>query len=164
MKQESAQKLLDIQSHDLLLVAMGGVSPTERNLAIGKSDESVVGDGNAMGVGAQIAQHMFRPSEGALGVDDPVMAEQYAQPCCEGTRLGQGQEVAVEMECASMEGAAKSGDELAAEDTAEHADGQEEGAPGGDPAGVIWSDTAGGQYAVDMGMKLQALVPAVEHA
>src|ERR1017187_3717267 len=117
-----------------------------------------------MGVGAQIAQHMFRPSEWPLGVDDPVMAEQYPQPCCEGTWLGHGQEVAVELEQASMEGAAKSGDELASEDTAEHADGQKEGAPGGDPAGVIRSEAAGGKYAVDMGMKLQALIPAMEHA
>jgi len=29
---------------------------------------------------------------------------------------------------------------------------------------VVRSETAGGQYAVDMGMKLQALIPAVEHA
>ena len=115
-----------------------------------ESDEPAVGDGDAMGVGTEIAQHMFRSSEGALGVDDPVMAEQYPQPCCEGTRLGHGQEVAVELEHASMEGAAKSGDELAAEDTAEHADRQEEGAPGGDPAGVIRRQTTGGQYAVDM--------------
>ena len=92
------------------------------------------------------------------------MAEQYPQPGCKGTWLGQGQEVAVELEHAAMEGAAKSGDELAAEDTAEHADGQKEGAPGGNPAGVIRRQTTGGQYAVDMGMKLQALIPAVEHA
>src|ERR1039458_2247081 len=72
--------------------------------------------------------------------------------------------VAGELEQPSMEGAAKSGDELAAEDTAEHPDRQKEGAPGGDPAGVIRRQTTGGQYAVDMGMKLQALVPAVEHA
>src|ERR1039458_7297950 len=63
-----------------------------------------------------------------------------------------------------MEGVAKSVDELAAEDTAEHADGQEEGAPGGDPSGVIRRQTTGGQYAVDMGMKLQALIPGVQHA
>src|ERR1019366_9168477 len=154
MEQESAQELLDIQSHEPLLVAMGGVSPAEGDVALGESNQSVVGDGDAVGVGAQIAQHIFRPSEGALGVDDPVMAEQYAQPCCEGTRLGQGQEEAVELNHASMEGAAKSGDELAAEDTAEHADGQEEGVPGGDRAGVIRRQTTGGQYAVDMGMKL----------
>jgi hypothetical protein len=29
---------------------------------------------------------------------------------------------------------------------------------------MIRSETAGGKYAVDMGMKLQALIPAVEHA
>jgi len=143
---------------------MGGVSPLECDIALGESDQPAVGDGDAMGVGAQIAQYMFRPSEGALGVDDPVMAEQYPQPCCKGTRLGHGQEVAVELEHASMEGAAKSGDELAAEDTAEYADRQKEGAPGGDPAGVIRRQTTGGQYAVDMRMKLQALIPAVEHA
>ena len=76
MEQESAQELLDIQSHEPLLVAMGGVSPLEGDVARGESDQPAVGDGDAMGVGAQIAQHMFRPSEGPLGVDDPVMAEQ----------------------------------------------------------------------------------------
>ena len=64
----------------------------------------------------------------------------------------------------ALEGALESGDELAAEDTAEHFDGKEEGAARGDPAGVIRSETAGGKHAVDMGMKLQSLVPGMEHA
>ena len=63
-----------------------------------------------------------------------------------------------------MEGASESGDELAAEDATEHADGKEKGTPGGDPACVVRSDTAGGNYAVDMRMKLQALISAMEHA
>jgi hypothetical protein len=29
---------------------------------------------------------------------------------------------------------------------------------------VVRSEAAGGNYAVDMGMKLQALIPAMEHA
>ena len=62
------------------------------------------------------------------------MAEQYSQPCAEGVWLGNSQQAAVELELTAMEGVAKSGDELAAEDTAEHADGKEEGTPGGDPA------------------------------
>jgi hypothetical protein len=41
--------------------------------------------------------------------------------------LGKRQQAAVEPELTSMEGATKSGDELAAEDTAERADGKEEG-------------------------------------
>jgi hypothetical protein len=70
----------------------------------------------------------------------------------------------VELELTSMEGASESGDELAAEDSTEHADGKKEGTPGGDPACVVRSDAAGGNYAVDMGMKLQALIPTMEHA
>ena len=72
--------------------------------------------------------------------------------------------MSVELECAGMKGGLESGDKLAAEDTAEHFDGKEEGAAGGDPAGVIRSEAAGGQHAVDMRMMLQSLVPGMEHA
>jgi len=107
---------------------------------------------------------MFRSAKGPLGVDDPVVAEEQPQPGSEGARLGQRHEVAVELERASVEGAAQSGDELAAEDPAEYGDGQEEGTAGGDPVGVIWSEAAGGNDAVDVRMKLQSLIPAMEHA
>ena len=40
-----------------------------------------------MGVGAEIAQHMFRAAEGLLGIDNPVVAEQYPQPGGEGARM-----------------------------------------------------------------------------
>ncbi len=63
-----------------------------------------------------------------------------------------------------MKGGLESGDKLAAEDTAEHFDGKEEGAARGDPAGVVRSETAGGNHAVDMGMMLQSLIPGMEHA
>src|ERR1019366_886339 len=63
-----------------------------------------------------------------------------------------------------MECVAESGNELAAEDTAEHADGQKERTPGGDPSCVVGGEAASGNYAVDVRMKLQALIPAVEHA
>src|ERR1022692_2186209 len=72
--------------------------------------------------------------------------------------------MSVELECAGMKGGLESGDKLAAEDTAEHFDGKEEESARGDPAGVIRSETAGGQHAVDMGMMLQSLVPGMEHA
>jgi hypothetical protein len=70
----------------------------------------------------------------------------------------------VELEITSMECVTKSFDELAAEDATEHADGQKEGARGGYPACVIPSKAAGGNYAMDMRMKLEALIPTVQHA
>ena len=72
--------------------------------------------------------------------------------------------MSVELECAGVKGGLESGDKLAAEDTTEHFDGKEEGSARGDPAGVVRSETAGGQHAVDMGMMLQSLVPGMEHA
>src|SRR5713101_5888827 len=72
--------------------------------------------------------------------------------------------MSVKLECAFAECAPKSGDKRAAEDTAEHFDGKEERAAGGDPAGVVRSEAAGGKHAVDMGMMLQSLVPGMEHA
>jgi len=164
MEQKSAQELIDFKSHGPLLVAVRGISPAEGDLAIGQSDQPGVRDGDAMSVSAEIAEHMFGSSEGPLGIDDPVLAEQHPQPGPEGTRLGQRQQTAVELEITSMECVAKSFDELAAEDPAEHADGQEEGTPGGDPACVIRCEAAGGNYAVDMRMKLQTLIPTVQHA
>ena len=77
MDQEAAQELVDWQAHDTLLVAMGGVSPAEADLAVGEGDQPAVGDAHPMGISAEIAQGMFRSAEGPLGVDDPVVAEQY---------------------------------------------------------------------------------------
>ena len=145
VEQEAAQELIDSQSHEPLLVAVGGVSPAEGDVAIGESDQPAVGDGDAMCVGSEVAQHVFRPAEGPLGVDDPVISKQYPQPCGKDARVGEWQKIAVELEFALMEGFAKSVDELATEYAAENANGQEEGAPRGDPVGMIWSQTAGGR-------------------
>jgi hypothetical protein len=164
MEQEAAQELIDIQSHGPLLVAVRGIAPAEGDVAIGQSDQPGVRDGDAMSVSAEIAQHMFRSSEGPLGIDDPILAEQDPQPCGEGARFGEWQEAAVELEITLMECVAKSFDELAAEATTEHADGQKEGAPGGDPACMIRSEAAGGNYTVGVRMKLQSLIPTMEHA
>jgi hypothetical protein len=76
VKQETTQELIDRQSHDPLAVVVSRISPSESNAAVSEGKQSVVGDGNTMGVGAEIAQHVFRAAEGRLGIDDPVLAEQ----------------------------------------------------------------------------------------
>ena len=44
----------------------------------------MVGNGDAMSVGAEVAQQMFWPAERPFAVDDPVVTEQYPQPGGEG--------------------------------------------------------------------------------
>lgn len=55
------------------------------------------------------------------------------------------------------------GDELTAEQAAEHLDWKKEGSTGENPTVVTRSESAGGDHAVDMRMVLQALIPGVKH-
>jgi hypothetical protein len=115
-----------------------------------------------MSVSAEIPQHMFWAAERPFGVDNPLVTEQYPQPRGEGARFRQRQEESVELECAGAKGGLESGNKLAAKDTAEHFDRQEEGLAGRDPAVAIRSEAASGNYAVDVWMMLQSLIPGVE--
>jgi hypothetical protein len=76
VKQEATQELIDRQSHDPLAVVVSRISPSESNVTVSEGKQPVVGDGDAMGVSAEIAQHVFGAAEGRLGIDDPVLAEQ----------------------------------------------------------------------------------------
>ena len=76
VKQEATQELVDRQSHDPLPVVVSGISPSESNAAISEGKQPVVGDGDAMGIGAEIAQHVLQATEGRLGIDGPVLVEQ----------------------------------------------------------------------------------------
>jgi hypothetical protein len=126
VEQKAAEELIDRQSHDPLAVAVRGIAPSERDFAISKSKQPVVGDGNAVSVVSEIAQHTFRSTEGRLGIDDPVLSKQHSEPGCEGLRISKRRELAVELKRGIAESSLERGDELAAEDTAEHLDGQEE--------------------------------------
>jgi hypothetical protein len=55
---------------------VSGVAPAKSYVALGEGNQPAVGNGNAVGVGAEIAQYVFWPAERALGVDDPVVTEQ----------------------------------------------------------------------------------------
>jgi hypothetical protein len=80
MEQEAAQELIDRESHPSLLVAMSGISPMESHATVTESDEPVVGDGNPVGVIAEITQGMFRAVERSFCVNDPFITERQAGP------------------------------------------------------------------------------------
>ncbi len=164
MEQEAAEELVCRQAHDALPVAMRGVSPAEADLAVSEGDQPAVGDADAMGIRAKIAQSVFWSAEGPFGVDDPVVAEQDSEPGGEAAWFRERCEMAVELEPAFAERGPETCEELAPEDASEHLHRQEEGAPRTDPAGVIRCKPTGGDDAVDVRMVLQTLVPGVEHA
>ena len=87
MDQESSQKLIRGNRHDLLLIAPNVVFPAKRDSIILESHQSMVGDGDAVCIAGEIVQNMFRTSEGWLGVDHPVFAEEESQESVESAGL-----------------------------------------------------------------------------
>src|SRR4029077_12394955 len=84
MEEETAQELLRGQCHLPLLIAVSIILPAKSNLVAVEGHEAVVGDGHAMSVTGEIAQHMKGTAERWLGVDDPVLTEQWTQEGAEG--------------------------------------------------------------------------------
>jgi hypothetical protein len=54
VQQESSQELVDGQRHQALLVVVSRIAPAKSDYAIGKIDESIVGNRHTMGVLAEI--------------------------------------------------------------------------------------------------------------
>lgn len=70
----------------------------------------------------------------------------------------------MELELVLLEELLKSGCELAAENAAEGADGQEEATGRSDPSGAIGGEATSGNDVMYVGMMLKVLAPGMEHA
>jgi hypothetical protein len=84
-------------------------------LAVGQRDQSRVGDGDAMGVTAEIVEHILGAAEGWLGVDYPVFAKQRSQPGGEEFGMREPRQIPGKVQLASPKGQLEGIDELAAD-------------------------------------------------
>jgi hypothetical protein len=62
---------------------VGIILPAEGNLVVLESDEAMVGDGDAMGIAAEIAEDMMGATKRGFGIDDPFLAMQGTQESVE---------------------------------------------------------------------------------
>ena len=148
----------------LLFVIVSGITPTKRDRPVSKRDQTVVGDGHAMGVPAQITEHMLWTSERTFRVDHPILSEQCSQPRSKGFRLSEELQVSMKVELAVMKGTLERFVELAAKDSAEHFDGKKEVVAWFDPVRVIGRQPTGRHHTMYMRVKLEFLSPTVQHA
>jgi hypothetical protein len=79
MEQEAAQELGYRDRQGALLIAMRGVPPAEGDLVLVERDQPMVGDGDPVGVTAEILQNMVGTSKGWFAVDHPVVTEERPQ-------------------------------------------------------------------------------------
>ena len=78
MEQEPADKLLSTYSHLLARITIATVSVPEGDQAILDFHDAVVGNGNTMGVSAEIVQYLLRAVERRLGIDHPIFFPELA--------------------------------------------------------------------------------------
>ena len=62
---------------------MAIVFPTEGNLPLFEREQALIGDGDAVGITTEILQHLARPAEGWLGIDDPFFFAERSQIAAE---------------------------------------------------------------------------------
>ena len=119
MQQEAADELLGVEFENAFDIADLAVEPTKLNVLSIKGQQSMVGDGNAMGVTAQVAEDLFGSAEGRFGIDDPVVDVERADPGAETLGFFQGLKLGREADLAGGQELFEPVDELAAEHRAE---------------------------------------------
>src|SRR5258708_15066353 len=110
----------------------------------------MVGDGHAMGVAAEILQHILGATEGTSQVDDPVLSKQRPEPSSEDLGFGEELQVFGEAELPILEGLPEGRDELATKNLTQHRFGQEVGVRRANPASVLDRGASGGHHAMDL--------------
>ena len=102
------------------------ILPAEGDAVILEADQAMVRDGDAVRVAGEVVEDVFCSTERSLGIDDPILQEELPQETLEAIRRRKFLQRAMELELALEQKLLKLGRELAAEDTAENPDGQEE--------------------------------------
>jgi len=143
---------------------VSGVAPTKGDLsAVLERNQSVVGDGHAVGVTAEVVEHILRTTERWFGVDDPMFSKQWPEPRGEDLRLSEWRQIAGKVQLPSLKSRLERVDELSAKYAPEDVDGEKESSVRPNPACVIGREPTRRNDAVDMGMNLEFLVPGMQH-
>ena len=116
-----------------------------------------------MCVARQIGENLFGAGERALGIDHPFASLQWREECGEGLRIGKPSMRAKERELAGTVSGEQHLDDEPAEQTREHAHGQEEAGTACDPAFAIVGETASGHDHVHVRMVCHGAAPGVQH-
>ena len=90
MDEEATDELIGCERHCFVPIASFDpiVFPLESDALVVERDQSPVGDGDAVGVARQIAQHLFGSAEWAFAVHHPFTVAQWCQERGEVLRVG----------------------------------------------------------------------------
>jgi len=79
VQQKASDELVGVEGHDLAAIVVSVVLSAKGDGAVPDLGQAGVGDGDAVGVAAEVVEHLLWPAKGRLGVDDPVDAARRLQ-------------------------------------------------------------------------------------
>ena len=165
MQQEPAQELLSLKGEEPRLVFMSGVAPSERDLVTIEGNETAIGYSDTMGVGAEIPQHLVRPTEWRLAGHHPAHTIELTDQAPKEPGLNQSANETMKDQFSGSINFLERLEKFAAEDLAENAFWEKEARVARVfPLVVIRRQTARGDHTVNMRMMLELLIPGMQDA
>ena len=73
MKEEPSDELIGLESHSLLCIPIGIVPPAEGDIAVLDFEDTVIADGNPVGVSAKILKDTLGSIKRRFAVDNPFL-------------------------------------------------------------------------------------------
>jgi hypothetical protein len=123
MQQEPTNEFVGLQGHGLLPVVIPTIFPGEGNLTVVDVEQTVIGDGHAMGIAAQVVEDVFGATEGWLGVNHPLSFSKWGQVLGESSRLPESLQRGKEPQLAGVKGGLQVFEKQTLEQTREHLHG-----------------------------------------
>ena len=162
VQEEAPQEFVDVYRQRAHLTPVAIVLPPKRDRVVGDVDESVIRDGDAVGVPREVVQDMGGAAKRRLRVDHPRLVMQRSEPPAKRGRGCQRLQGPWKREPSLTPRPAQPGDEFSAKDLPQHLHRQKELRSRVDPPRPIGRQAARRDHAVDMRVMLQALSPGVE--
>lgn len=136
----------------------------EGDAVIIHGDQAVIGDGDPVGVAAEVFEDLLRATEGPFGIDDPFCSIQLVHEMGEQGWVGQLLACCGECELSIVVSPTQGIEELATEQRAEDLTGEEVSVQlCGDPAISGWSQSSAGDDAVQMKVRQKLAGPCMQH-
>lgn len=124
----------------------------EVDLLLLDTEDAIVGDGDAVCVGAQVGQDVLGSTKGGFAVDVPVGAIQAGEQVAEGCRACQLIDLSGEEKVTRLPSLFEEGKKLATEEGGEHANRDEEGVLCSDPSHPVERESTTGDDTMKVGM------------
>lgn len=98
VEQETTDELISVERHHLGLVFRAIILPTKTDATVLTGEEPTVGDRDTMRIAPQIMQYLLGPTEGALGINNPIDVAQRLKMASERRRLEEARKLAAQHE------------------------------------------------------------------